>query len=50
MEKPVPRQNFFTIFVHDMFTTLFECLFTNVFEVVARSSMNSCVYHACNAD
>ena len=34
MEKPVPRQNFFTIFVHDIFTTLFECLFTNVFEVV----------------
>jgi len=50
MEKPKPRQSFFTIFVHDIFTNLFECLFTNVSEVVLRNSTSACLYHACNAD
>jgi hypothetical protein len=41
---------FFITFVHAIFTTSFVCLFTNVFDVIARSPAISCVYRMCNAD
>jgi hypothetical protein len=41
---------FFTIVVDAIFTTLYERLFTNVFDVLAQSSANPWVYRACNAD
>jgi hypothetical protein len=40
----------FIIFVDAIFTTLFERLFTNVFDVTSANEGNSCVYRACNAD
>ena len=49
-EKFAASKNLFIIFVHAIFTTLFMCLFTNVFDVAARTSANSCVYRMCNAD
>ena len=49
-EKFAASKNLFIIFVHAIFTTLFMCLFTNVFDVVARTPANSCVYRMCNAD
>jgi hypothetical protein len=49
-EKSVFRLNFFIIFVHVIFTTLFMSLFTNVFNVIAQKPSNSCVYRMCNAD
>jgi hypothetical protein len=42
--------NFFIICVDGIFTTLFECLFTNVFDVIAQTQMIPCVYRRCNAD
>jgi len=45
-----PQKNFFIIFVDAIFTTLFERLFTNVFDVIEASPANTCVYRACNAD
>jgi hypothetical protein len=44
------RRNFFIIFVDGIFTTLFECLFTNVFDVTAQTQVIPCVYRGCNAD
>jgi hypothetical protein len=44
------RQNFFIIFVDAIFTTLFEPLFTNVFDVMAQTSAFACLYRAGNAD
>jgi hypothetical protein len=44
------RKNFFIIFVDAIFTTLFERLFTNVFDVADANRDGSCVYRACNAD
>jgi hypothetical protein len=41
---------FFTIFVDAIFTTLFERLITNVFDVIAARSANHCVCRACHAD
>jgi hypothetical protein len=49
-EKFAASKNLFIIFVHAIFTTLFMCLFTNVFDVAARTPANSCVYRMCNAD
>ena len=48
--KNSSRRIFFIIFVDRIFTTLFECLFTNVFDVIGASQANSCLYHAGNAD
>jgi hypothetical protein len=41
---------FFIIFVDAIFTTLFERLFTNAFEVIGSKSANDCVCRARNAD
>jgi hypothetical protein len=35
--------------VDEIFTTLFERLFTKSFDVNAQSAANTCVYRACNA-
>jgi hypothetical protein len=40
----------FAIFVDAIFTTLFERLFTNVFDVMAQSQAIACLYRARNAD
>jgi len=46
-----PRsQNFFIIFVDAIFTTLFERLFTKVFDVTGANPSSCCVYLACHAD
>jgi hypothetical protein len=42
MTKPIS----FITFVDRIFTTLFEWLFTNVFDVIAQSAAISCVYRA----
>jgi hypothetical protein len=44
------QQQIFIIFVDGIFTTLFEWLFTNVFDVTAPTQVNPCVYRGCNAD
>jgi len=44
------RQNFFIIFVDAIFTTLFEPLFTNVFDVIGQTQAFPCLYRAGNAD
>ncbi|HEX9359927.1 MAG TPA: hypothetical protein VF922_00070 [Bradyrhizobium sp.] len=44
------RRKIFIIFVDRIFTTLFECPFTNVFIVTARAQAIPCVYRKCNAD
>jgi hypothetical protein len=41
---------FFIIFVDAIFTTLFERLFTKVFDVTGAYQASSCLYRACNAD
>jgi hypothetical protein len=41
---------FFTIFVDAIFTTLFERLFTNVFDVTGARDANDCVCRPCNVD
>jgi hypothetical protein len=41
---------FFTIFVDAIFTTLFERLFTNAFDVIGARSANHCVCRARHAD
>jgi hypothetical protein len=41
---------FFIHFVDRMFTNLFERPFTKVFDALAQSSANSCVYRGCHAD
>jgi hypothetical protein len=46
----MPAENFFIIFVDAIFTTLFERLFTNVFEVIAQIAAISCVYPARTTD
>lgn len=43
-------QFFFIIFVDGKFTTLFEPLFTKVFDVNAQEAVNTCVYRGCNGD
>jgi hypothetical protein len=43
-------QNFFTIFVDAIFTTLFERPFTNTFDVIAQTQAFACLYRAGNAD
>jgi len=43
-------RKFFIIFVDAAFTTLFERLFTNVFDVIGAKSANHCLCRACNAD
>ena len=45
-----PAKFFFIIFVDAIFTTLFQRLFTNAFDVIGANAANSCVYRACNAD
>jgi hypothetical protein len=45
-----PTKNFFINFVDRIFTTLFERLFTNVFDVTEANAAISCVYRACHAD
>jgi hypothetical protein len=47
---PAARQNFFIIFVDAIFTTLFERLFTKVFDVTGANPSGCCVYRGCNAD
>jgi hypothetical protein len=44
------QQQIFIIFVDGIFTTLFEWLFTNVFDVTAPTQVIPCVYRGCNAD
>ena len=41
---------FFIIFVDAIFTTLFERLFTNVFDVTSANAAISWLCRACNAD
>jgi hypothetical protein len=48
--KTYTPQQFFIIFVDAIFTTLFEPLFTNVFDVIAGNAVFSCLYRGCNAD
>jgi hypothetical protein len=48
--NPSRRENFFIIFVDAIFTTLFQRLFTNAFDVIGTSTANTCVYRDCNAD
>ena len=43
-------KNFFIIFVDAIFTILFERLFTNVFDVIAQTPANPCLYPMGNAD
>jgi hypothetical protein len=43
-------KNFFIIFVDAIFTTLFERLFTKLFDVNGANPRGCCVYRACNAD
>jgi hypothetical protein len=43
-------QQFFIIFVDAIFTTLFEWLFTNVFDVTSAKAANACLYRAGNGD
>jgi hypothetical protein len=43
------EQFFFIIFVDAIFTTLFEPLFTKLFEVTGANAANPCLYRACNA-
>jgi hypothetical protein len=45
-----PDEFFFIIFVDAIFTTLFQRLFTNAFDVIGANAANSCVYRASNAD
>lgn len=40
----------FITFVDAIFTTLFERLFTNVFDVIGANRANACVYRVRNAD
>jgi hypothetical protein len=47
--RGVPGKNFFIIFVDAIFTTLFEPLFTNVFDVIAQTQAFPCLYRAGNA-
>jgi hypothetical protein len=47
---PVSPQHFFIIFVDAMFTTLFERLFTKLFDVTGANPSGCCVYRACHAD
>ena len=49
-EKFAASKKSFHHFLHAIFTTLFMCLFTNVFDEVAQTPANSCVYRKCNAD
>jgi len=49
-EKIALAKIFFIIFVDGIFTTLFECPFTNVFDVTAQTQVFPCVYRGCNAD
>ncbi len=46
----MPQTNFFITFVDRIFTTLFECPFTKVFDVTGASPAMSCLYRAGNAD
>ena len=48
--KFAQRKKFFIIFVDAIFTILFECPFTKVFDVAAQTIAISCLYPACNAD
>jgi hypothetical protein len=43
-------KNFFIIFVDAIFTILLERLFTNVFDVIAETIANPCLYPMGNAD
>jgi hypothetical protein len=45
-----PPKFFFIIFVDAMFTTLFERLFTNVFDETGANPMIPCVYRARHGD
>jgi hypothetical protein len=45
-----PCKNFFIIFVDAIFTTLFEPLFTNFFDVTSANAPIPCLYRAGNAD
>jgi hypothetical protein len=40
---------FFSGFVDRIFTTLFEPLFTKLFDVTGANSAIACLYRACNA-
>jgi hypothetical protein len=44
------QKNFFIVFVDAIFTTLFERLFTKLFDVTDANRDGCCVYRACNAD
>jgi hypothetical protein len=48
--KRAPPKNFFIISVDRIFTTLFQRLFTNAFDVTAQTAAFACVYRACHAD
>ena len=49
-EKIASAKIFFIIFVDAIFTILFERLFTNVFDVIAETTANPCLYPIGNAD
>jgi hypothetical protein len=48
--EPRAAKNFFIIFVDAIFTILFERLFTKVFDVIAQTTANPCLYPMGNAD
>jgi hypothetical protein len=41
---------FVLVFVDRIFTTLFQRLFTNAFDVIRADRARTCVYRASNAD
>jgi hypothetical protein len=47
---PTRGEIFFIIFVDAIFTTLFERLFTNLFDETRANTAIACVYRECNAD
>jgi hypothetical protein len=49
-QDPASTKIFFSVFVDWIFTTLFEPLFTKLFDVIGPNSAIACLYRACNAD
>ena len=49
-QMPPVAKILFIIFVDAIFTTLFERLFTKLFDVISQTAAISCLYRARNAD
>jgi hypothetical protein len=49
-KHPASAKIFFSVFVDWIFTTLFEPLFTKLFDVIGANAAIACLYRACNAD